>query len=138
VCANAYQLATRTFSKRFLLVEFFLYLILLVIFVLFKSRGMQGINLNPLEIVNNINEGAFEVFMNILIFVPFGLGCVYFLKTPKKTILVSLILIVLAELAQYAFSLGFCDIIDVITNLLGVVLGFYVGRALTKKLSFRS
>lgn len=68
------------------------------------------------ESIQNIN--------NILVFIPFG---VLFPGKRWKWLLVTAVLLSAGiEAVQYAFNLGWCEIDDVICNVLGALVGFGV------------
>lgn len=69
---------------------------------------------------------------NILFFIPFG----ELFPWKEKWIVAffeALVLSVLMEIAQYIFALGWCEIDDVISNMLGAMLGYWVFIAIRKK-----
>ena len=73
--------------------------------------------------------------MNILIFIPFG-AYLYLLGSRKfiPSILVMLLTSILFEIIQYVFSLGTCDIADIITNAFGGAAGYLLAK-MTFKIS---
>ena len=67
----------------------------------------------------------YQEILNILIFIPFGI-CLTLLFKRKKVwlvVLISFLLSTLFEVEQLITALGYCDINDVITNVLGACLG---------------
>lgn len=66
------------------------------------------------ESIQNIN--------NILIFIPFGL--LFPIRRWKGLLFTALIFSSTIEAVQYALNLGWCEIDDVICNVLGAVIGF--------------
>jgi glycopeptide antibiotics resistance protein len=74
------------------------------------------------------------LFANLLLFAPVGFYLPQLWGRLKAPALIGLIaaLSVLSEAVQYIFALGFCDIDDVILNVLGGVLGLLVYRRLEK------
>lgn len=115
-------------------------LILVFIFVvLYKvvlSRGVGSVieksDLIPLSsyfeyFIGENSEAFFTNRANVLLFFPFGLLFFDLLKTKRNVIIYvvcafafSLVL----EIIQYAFSLGFVEVDDVIHNTLGAFLGY--------------
>lgn len=115
---------------------FMIYFILLTWIILMKTEfsfetvyRMRSLNLIPLEgtAVRNNQLDYQEIYLNILIFVPFGLYLSMmkpnwsFLKKLFPIFLVSFIF----ESLQYIFSIGATDITDLIGNTLGGVLGIF-------------
>ncbi|MGM9857990.1 MAG: VanZ family protein [Bacilli bacterium] len=67
----------------------------------------------------------YQEILNIFIFIPFGI-CLSLLFKRKKVwlvILISFLLSTIFEVEQLITALGYCDINDVITNVLGACLG---------------
>lgn len=102
-----------------------LYFPLLIFLLFFKSIGVQGYSFNPLAFIVDILDGqAFEVFANIIFFIPLGIILSLFKVSSKKAALFSVLFIVVVESSQYIFELGFFDVADIITNLLGITIGY--------------
>lgn len=116
---------------------FVIYLVVLVWIILFKMEfsfkylhGLREVNLIPFAgstIVNNKVELS-EIYMNIIIFVPFGVYIAMlkpnwsFLKKVTPIALTSL----LFEIMQYTFAIGAADITDLIGNTLGGIIGVVI------------
>ena len=76
----------------------------------------------------NVYEGdipLFEAFLNLLIFVPFGIYLKMVGLSNKRIILSGFSLSLIFEISQYFFKLGATDITDLITNTFGTVVGLY-------------
>ncbi len=69
-----------------------------------------------------------NLFGNILLFVPFSIILlrVFKIKNLKFIILWATLLSVFIESNQYLFQVGYADIDDIILNVLGAILGFFV------------
>lgn len=66
-----------------------------------------------------------SIIRNIWLFIPFG--TILFKFCPKRKILViSFALSVFVETTQYFTKIGFCDFMDVICNVFGAFIGFYI------------
>ena len=65
-----------------------------------------------------------NVFGNILIFIPFGYIMKNILKSQLLILLISLITLVLIEFIQYILLVGVFDIVDIILNFIGILIGF--------------
>ena len=97
-------------------------------------------NLIPIiDIVNSPLDYIRNTVLNIVLFVPLG----FLLPTVWKeyrslrtTALVGLMLSVLIEVLQI-FTFRLTDVDDLITNTAGAVLGFYMARLFSFRLSFR-
>ncbi|WKK67989.1 VanZ family protein [Brochothrix thermosphacta] len=120
-----YQIYQKKLSKVFFYVSMTLYFPLLIFLLFFKSIGVQGYSFNPLAFIVDILDGqAFEVFANIIFFIPLGIILSLFKVSSKKAALFSVLFIVVVESSQYIFELGFFDVADIITNLLGITIGY--------------
>ncbi len=74
---------------------------------------------------------------NILAFMPLGfLSPLSFRSFEKFTRVVLLIFLttMIIEINQYAFSVGVCDIDDVLLNILGGIFGYYIFIVLKSKI----
>ncbi|WP_422389717.1 VanZ family protein [Candidatus Enterococcus dunnyi] len=123
-----FVLITHINSRPVLLSFYFFYFITLIYFLFFKSIGIRGISLNPLDFLWGIGngEGTIETLFNIIYFIPLG-----FLV--GKKIISFLIFIVLVEIVQYTFSLGIFDLSDILLNF----IGFYIGLILQKTFLYK-
>lgn len=127
-----------TKKKKIIIVMFFIiYIIILLYLTLFKNYlgralGNYNINLIPfkniitifIDFINGESSLRFfirNIFGNLIAFAPFA----YFLKSlfkidKTKTFTIIMILIVLfIEIMQYILQIGYCDIDDLILNVLG-------------------
>lgn len=72
----------------------------------------------------NGREETIQYFENILLFIPFGIFFPW--KEKGWMLFISLFsLSIIIELAQFIFSLGWCEIDDVITNTAGAMMGYW-------------
>lgn len=122
--ANIWQLLHLRFIKLFAKGQAFLYLVTLFVVIMLKSQGVQGINLNPLNLLAQFNETAFIVFANIVLFIPVGFLLFLHFKKLKTAVVVATMGLIILETIQYLFHLGIADVTDVMTNLSGIVLGY--------------
>ena len=68
---------------------------------------------------------AVQYLLNILFFIPYGL--LFPWKDNWKRVFASaLFLLLLIELSQFIFNLGWCEVDDVISNTLGAMIGWGV------------
>lgn len=127
ISINLYY-ALRGKMKRFILyIEFCLYMVALLVFLLLKSPGIQGVNLSFAGFWIDLQYSTFEVVMNVILFIPLGILLANKLKL-RSTILLSLIFILAIESIQYLFKLGVFDVIDIATNFAGILIGYLPTR----------
>lgn len=122
------------------------YIILLIWILLFKfsisfsgiidqfNNQSRSINLIPFHdsaIVNQTIDLS-EIIYNILIFIPFGglLGITYKQSSIFKKIVVIFVFSLCIEISQFIFGLGASDITDIITNVLGGIIGLAIYQLL--------
>ncbi|MFA9493036.1 VanZ family protein [Streptococcus sp. E17BB] len=134
---NVWQLLHLRFKKTFLKVQTLLYLVALLFVIMLKSRGVQGINLNPLNLLTQFQESAFIVFANIVLFIPVGFLLFRRVKTLKMVVASATIGLIILEISQYLLHLGIADVADILTNLSGILLG-YLGLDLLRDLGWKS
>ena len=89
----------------------------------FVSKAQTEIY-NLFQEIQNIN--------NILVFIPFGV--LFPVKNWKALLLTVLLFSVAIEAAQYALNLGWCEIDDVICNVLGAAIGFGLWKLIKGKM----
>lgn len=121
-----------------------IYAVVLLKLVVFKNgftANVRGINIIPFHFMIDLfsNHMSFSVFLknvlgNIAVFVPLGiLLSVLFKKKAVKKLIESGFLVSLAiELVQLVFHLGICDVDDLITNTIGVIIGITLYWKLTR------
>lgn len=103
--------------------------ILILFLVLFgKSIGVSGINLDLFQ-PDAVSMGT---LLNLLVFVPIGFFLQLRTRETKKTIFGGLCLVVGIEAAQCVLRLGIADVIDVIANLSGIVVGVFLCSILNR------
>jgi hypothetical protein len=123
--ANIYQLCRGRFYKWFVWLEGIVYFLSSMIFILFKTYGdgIAGVNLQWRAVFWNSNA---ETLANILIFIPIGWMLYLLLRGFWRTMFAGLALVLLIELSQYVFRLGITDVVDVMTNMTGILVGFLI------------
>lgn len=84
------------------------------------------LNIASLKTISDLTKN--DVTLNIMAFVPFGMymGAVKDNLHTVKCILIMCVTSVIYEACQYAFSIGCCDINDVINNTLGGIVGMLI------------
>lgn len=79
----------------------------------------------------NLNIPVTNLLGNLLMFFPWGIYLPLFfknLKVWKKYLVVTIVVLLGVELAQFFTMLGSFDIDDLILNLTGAMLGFFCGK----------
>jgi len=83
-----------------------------------------------------------NIIGNILLFMPYGFFASYYLKLDKKRLAFILVLLVSLSIESVQLVIGRCfDVDDILLNLIGGMLGFYIYRILevvTDKMSRRT
>jgi len=85
---------------------------------------IAGESFGKTESIQNIN--------NILVFIPFGV--LFPGKRWKWLLLTAVLLSAVIEAVQYVFNLGWCEIDDVICNVLGAAIGFGLWKMIKGKM----
>ena len=120
LCTFLYQLITKRFEYIWIKSFYSLYLVLLFYFLLLKSVGIRGLELNLFSFFSDIINGdSFIVFINILMFIPLGI----LFPLEKKNTIIILSFILLIESIQFIFYLGIFDLGDVVANIIGCFIG---------------
>lgn len=104
------------------------YLIFLIIMLFFRKTNSLNIQtdfylIKWIKLLFTNRTVFINVFGNILIFIPFGFILKFLIKNTLLVILISLLLITLIEYIQYKTLVGVFDIVDIILNYLGTVIG---------------
>ncbi len=126
-CFNIFRLIYRPKISRPILYFFYCsYFLILIYLLFFKSIGVKGFNWNLFSTftLDLFLNPAVLVF-NLLLFLPLGLLVPFSWK--KLTLFIGAILII--EVCQYTFSLGFFDLGDILLNTIGFVLGNFLGQS---------
>ncbi|MCL2113475.1 MAG: VanZ family protein [Streptococcaceae bacterium] len=132
--------------KKTLKIFLVFYLLFLIWLILFKFsfhplrflllEHTQSLNLIPFA----MSGGRREVYLNVLVFIPFGL--LLYPALEKSSFGRKLLLIILLSLSfetlQYFLEIGASDITDVITNSFGGLIGLVSSAILSKILGKRS
>lgn len=116
---------TKKINPIFVKTVYVFYFIILLYALLFKNInfGVREINLNLFSFLyDTVTIDAKVPLLNVLIFVPLG---ALFQFSYKNLGLFTLCIIII-EATQYFFYLGFFDIGDIITNILGIVIGHLI------------
>ena len=125
------------FSKHILHALTFLYSIGLLILLFFRPKGQNygTINLIPFNTIHFYLSGNvgylitfYNLGANIGLFIPFGLYYRYIKKTPsmKQLLIITIFSISTIEWLQLFTKRGSLDIDDLMLNVLGVSLGYFI------------
>ena len=118
-----------TFVLRLLWVIYFLVMILLLFFRVYHDNN---INLNLLELFNFETTNLSQTILNLILFIPIG----YWLKHLKisSVLLISLLLITSIELLQFVSHRGIFDVVDILINTIGIMIGYIIFKTVRIKL----
>ena len=118
-----------TFVLRLLWVIYFLVMILLLFFRVYHDNN---INLNILELFNFATTNLSQTILNLILFIPIG----YWLKHLKisSVLLLSLLLITSIELLQFVSHRGIFDVVDILINTIGIIIGYIIFKTVHIKL----
>ena len=125
------------FSKHILHAFTFLYSTGLLILLFFRPKGQNygTINLIPFNTIHFYLSGnvgyliaLYNLGANIGLFIPFGLYYRYIKKTPsmKQLLIITIFSISTIEWLQFFTKRGSLDIDDLMLNVLGVCLGYFI------------
>lgn len=129
--------------KIMLKISLVVYVLLLTWIIVFKFRlkitdlkYIRSVNIIPFK-SNGVVNGIRETFINLVLFIPFGMYLEYLFKNKRISNIVIIILTSLCyEVLQYILHIGVSDITDIIMNTLGGVIGMilvYIYLALSTK-----
>ncbi len=110
-----------------------IYLLSVFSVIMLKSRGIRGINIDLLSVVEQFVESPITVLMNLILFIPIGTVAYLFSRSTVKSVLCALIFILACEISQYIFALGIFDIVDIVLNTYGFILGCLVAEYTVSK-----
>ncbi len=127
---------------------FVIYLVALIWILLFKfsisindlvdqfNNQSRSINLIPFNGSVKINDtiDLSEIINNIIIFIPFGglLGIIDKRSSFLKKMLFIFTFSLFIEVSQFIFGLGATDVTDILTNVVGGVVGLFIYYLLNK------
>ncbi len=149
-------------KKSWIKVTFALYCICLVLFVILKFdgsferilslqnnidslieiEGILNVNLVPFRTISPYLENFSSMYAfinimgNIVIFAPLGFLLHMLNKNSfPKVMIISLLIILIIEIVQYVFRIGYFDVDDIILNTIGACLGFVTSIIFDKMLN---
>lgn len=105
-------------------------------FIRISSFGESFFNPNINLIPIPLNGLGIDFFLNIFCFIPLGFLCPMLSKTyeeqAKKTLLLGFVLSLIIEISQLFTLYRATDINDLIANVLGTVIGYYIYKFFVK------
>ncbi|CUP61586.1 VanZ family protein [Clostridium baratii] len=114
-------------------IVFLIYLICILTLTFFKGAygdGVAGINLNPLEIINDFNLSSNTLLLllgNLFLYIPIGIYIRYILNISSVKLFLGIIIYcIIIESIQYITKLGIFDINDIILNSCGFIIGVLI------------
>lgn len=119
------------FYKEFLSYVFIIYALCLFYVVTFQDIGLSDSNFIPFKEIFRYSFGSNlfikNVLGNIILFIPYGFFITYFLKLKKPLSAFFLVLLVSVSIEVTQSLIGrVFDIDDIILNVIGGILGFYL------------
>jgi glycopeptide antibiotics resistance protein len=121
---------------------FIIYLIALLWILLFKLgvrfsyMGTRSVNLIPFNefFLSNIKIDRAEIILNVVVFVPLGIyaGVLFKKWTWGHKLFFFFLISLMLEGLQFIFRIGAFDITDIITNILGGIIGLLIFEAIEK------
>ncbi|MGG7099133.1 VanZ family protein, partial [Clostridium sardiniense] len=132
----------KKFKKEYIDIIAIIYFIIIMILTFFKG-SYAGININPLDIVNELNDyfghALLLLISNIFIYVPVSIYIKFKTRVSNKNLVsVFLVYIIIVEIAQFALNRGILDINDIITNTLGFIMGLYIYSYILRMIKSKS
>lgn len=123
------------FHKEILTLGFFVYIMCLFYVVTFQDVSWSTSNYIPFEEMFRYSFGSKLFFKNVvgnmIMFMPYGFFVSYFLKLKKPLIILLLALVSSATIETTQLVIGrVFDIDDILLNLMGGLIGFYLYRLL--------
>lgn len=122
--------------KKLSLIIIFVYYIIFIFNMVFFARytSISSYNLVPFKTIFNIisNDSLYviiiNIFGNLLIFMPLEYFIIELFKIRKFTncFLISFLIILFDELMQFIFKVGVLDIDDLILNMIGMMIFYFI------------
>lgn len=121
--AFIFQLLAKRFEVVFAAAVGLLYLSSLWYVLFNRTPGTRGINLDITQFGAQFASTPLDMMWNIAIFLPLGMVLQALIKSMWKTAIGAAVLALIVEGAQYIFSVGIFDILDIVLNVGGIMLG---------------
>lgn len=124
VFAALLQVSFNRINTSFFAVCFAVYFAALLTVLFLKSQGIQEVNLNLEDVVQQAIFYPSSVLLNVILFIPLGAWLFTWQKSNTKAFFIALGFCVAVEAIQYVFSLGIADIVDIFLNMIGFAVGY--------------
>lgn len=121
--AFIFQLLAKRFEVVFAAAVGLFYLFSLWYVLFDRTPGTRGINLDITQFGAQFASTPLDMMWNIAIFLPLGMVLQALIKSMWKTAIGAAVLALIVEGAQYIFSVGIFDILDIVLNVGGIMLG---------------
>ncbi len=113
---------------------FFMYVVILLVITFFsrESGSGSGMDLDLFSTWGINDRNNAYVIENVLLFIPFGMVCPWYLKRARSFVActaLGLSCSVGIELLQHLTRRGFFQIDDILTNVLGSIIGYLIFSA---------
>ena len=117
------------FVLRLLWIIYFLVMFLLLFFRVYQDNNIK---LNLLKPFNFETTNLSQVTLNLILFIPIG----YWLNWFKisSALLISLLLITFIEILQLLIHHGIFDVVDILINTIGIMIGYIIFKTFNIKL----
>ncbi len=129
-------------SSKFTIVLFIIYLIALCWILLFKLgvrfsyMEMRIVNITPFRelFIDHARVDKAEIILNIIIFIPLGMyaGLIFKQWPWMRKLFLFFLVSAMFEAIQYICRIGAFDVTDIITNVLGGIIGLPLFEAIEK------
>ncbi len=121
------------FANRIQKICLIIYIALIIILTLFRNPSAEAkhLNLQPFWSYHQFDQAdvRWQVYLNVFLFIPFGFLFSYTFNTGLAvTVIAGLLLSAGIEATQFFFSLGLCEVDDVLHNSLGTLIGYFYFR----------
>lgn len=109
--------------------------LLAIIYMTLLSRNSAGISRYNHGIIETLRklytsfESRKDLYNNIILFIPLG-TILYKLYSRPFVLIFPIIFSVLIEMIQYYTGIGYCEIIDIMSNSIGGTIGYCIGKKL--------
>ena len=109
-----------------------IYFLVMILLLFFRVYHDNNINLNLLELFNFETTNLSQTILNLILFIPIG----YWLKHLKisSVLLISLLLITSIELLQFVSHRGIFDVVDILIDTFGIMIGYIIFKTVHIKL----
>ena len=104
-------------------------LFVIVMTLLYREPGLQRLNMNPMEFFARFRGNPIsrqEIINNIWLFMPLGILLGKLIRKPWVFLILPAFSFVI-EMIQYFARIGYCDIVDIMNNTVGGIIGVLAG-----------